>query len=97
MLTQPESALSGAAATSPGMAKLGRALANVADVLAELSPAEFDALARQEAADLPLVFAYFEATGWPTMFPPERWLGHRILELYAQRHPLLATDGDGTA
>jgi hypothetical protein len=82
---------------SPAFQRLEGALLAAADALAGLSIEEFEALAHAEAADLPLVFEYFEATGWPTMFPPERWLGHQILEFYAQRYPLLATDGDGTA
>jgi hypothetical protein len=87
MPNQPESALE----------RLDAALCHVADCLARLPPEEFDRLARAEAADLPLVFQFFEATGWPTMFPPERWLGHRILEFYAQRYPALAQDAAGTA
>jgi hypothetical protein len=75
-------------------ARLETALSAAADALAGLPPAEFDALARAEAADLPVVYEYFESTGWPTMFPPERWLGHRILEIFSQRYPHLA-DGEG--
>jgi hypothetical protein len=73
------------------------ALSAVADALAALPAEEFDRLARQEAADLPLVYEYFASTGWPTMFPPERLLGARILEIFSQRYPHLADGEVGTA
>jgi hypothetical protein len=76
---------------------LQAALEHAADCLAALPQDEFDALAREEASDLPVVYEYFESAGWPEMFPPERVLGHRILEIFAAKYPHLA-DGDvGTA
>jgi hypothetical protein len=82
---------------SPAFRRLDRVLATVADALAELLPEEFDRLCEQEARDLLAAHQYFEAFGYPDAYPPERWLGSRILAHFAAKFPHLA-DGDvGTA
>jgi hypothetical protein len=82
---------------SDRLAQLDRALAQAADALAELSPGEWDRLCREEAADLVATHQYFETFGYPDAFPPERVLGHRILEIFAARYPALAQDPAGSA
>jgi DNA-binding transcriptional regulator PaaX len=35
---------------------------------------------------------FWDSFGMPEVMLPERWLGHRILELFAQRYPHLTGD-----
>jgi hypothetical protein len=86
--------LVGEVGRSPAFRRLDRALAKAADALATLSEEEFDQLARQEARDLAAALTFFGATGpIGDRFPPGYVLGSRLLEHFARRHPLLATDG----
>jgi hypothetical protein len=68
-------------------AKLEVAIASVADALAQLSPAAFDRLCKQEPAEIITRQQYFEVAGVPDAFPPELVIGHRVIELLAERHP----------
>jgi hypothetical protein len=69
--------------------RLDAALCHVADALAGLTEAQWDELCEQEARDLLAAHQYFEVSGYPDRFPPERWLGSRILTHLAARHPLV--------
>jgi len=77
--------------------KLAAALNVVADELAALSAEQWNALCREEAAELIATHQYFEVAGFPDSFPPERVLGARILRAFAARHPHLAVDAAGNA
>jgi hypothetical protein len=79
MPNQPESAFE----------RLDAALGQVADALADLTEEQWDGLCEQEARDLLAAHQYFEVSGYPDRFPPERWLGSRILTHLAARHPLV--------
>jgi hypothetical protein len=68
-------------------AKLEDALIACADALAALPPRQFEAMCREEGFEIVVKQQYFAAMGTPTSFPPETVLGHRVIELLAERHP----------
>ena len=70
--------------------KLEAALTAAADALADLPAETWDALCREEAAELIAAHQYFAAVGFPQHFPPERILGARIIRAFAARYPALA-------
>lgn len=78
-------------------AELDAALARVADVLATLPPATWEALGREERFNFICAMQYYEFAGLPEVMLPERILGERILELFAAKYPALAQDAVGTA
>ena len=78
-------------------ARLEAALIAVADVLAELPPAEFDRLCRQETAEWITRQQFHDAFGVPDAMPPELLIGSRIVRLFVERHPEVATDVTGEA
>jgi hypothetical protein len=81
----------------PLPARLEAALAAVADVLAELPKADWDALCAEEQMTMMGTFQYWEALGWPDVMLPAHTLGSHILNLFAARYPFLAQDAAGTA
>jgi hypothetical protein len=93
MPNQPELALSEATATTPGMAKLGHALAGVADVLAELivsEPESWERLCKEERELVAACVTYWEA--WGDTGVPEVTIGHLVFEALHARHPLVFGD-----
>jgi hypothetical protein len=69
----------------------------VADLLARLPAADFERLCREELGFIEAQREFFEFAGWPDSYPPQTALGHRVIETFAQRYPMLACDAEGTA
>jgi hypothetical protein len=71
---------------------LERALAAVADALAQLPPMAWDELCTEERILTLASVQFWESFGMPEVMLPERVLGARILALFAQRYPHLTGD-----
>jgi len=88
----PEPAPSAAVGTSleAALARLQPALSEVADALAQLSPAEWRALMREEFGHTHACLQYWMAFGLGEReMIPERVLGHAAIRSFVEKYPHL--------